>query len=66
MIHFTSSASSVITCVPTVKSDQEERKLAGLLRSVSTQAALFIIPLGNALPLKADPMRVGSQAAGMP
>lgn len=66
MIHFTTSASSVITCVPTVKSDQEERELAGLLRSVSTQAALFIIPQGNALPLKADPMRVGSQAAGMP
>lgn len=66
MICFTSSASSVTTCVPTVKSDQEERKLAGLLSSMATQASLFIIPLGNALPLKADLTRVGSQAAGMP
>lgn len=66
MIHFASSASSVTTCVPTAKSDPEERKLAGPLRSLSTQAAVFIIPLGNALPLKADPLRVGSQAAGMP
>lgn len=66
MIHFASSIRSVLTCVPTVKSDQEERKPAGLLSSIATQAALFIIPLGNALPLKADPMRVGSQAAGMP
>ena len=30
VIRFTSSASSVTTCVPTVKSDQEDRKLAGL------------------------------------